>query len=234
MRQVSSMTRTAWKLVTIATLMVTVASMAVADKRKQSREQTWDRGSWQAPTCEQPRTKPRAQGRPGGWGWEQSPPPHAPAWGRSGVQLPPNPRFGNPDFQAHLQQDLGLWGPPPAGHRPCPTVRGVPVPRSWGRDWWPANDWVEYVARHGVPPGQRGWDLPETPDAKWAQQVQGYRAWLINHPFGGSREWHLKHSHFLQYLEQNWYNYWFRLRYGQNPPNHTSHYFGWGFGREGW
>jgi len=229
------MTRTAWTIVTVTTLMVMLASTALADKtREQSQGQAWDQRPWQGQTWEQPKTKPQA--RPGAQPWrpapQQQPWQQPQAWGP--VYRSPNPNFGNQDFQAHLQQDLGLWGPPPTGNRPCPTVRGVPVPRSWGREWWPANDWMEYVARHGVPPGQGGWDLPETPDAKWAQQVQGYRAWLINHPFDGSRQWHQKHDHFLQYLEQNWYNYWYRLRYGQNPPNHTSHYFGWGFGREGW
>ena len=51
-----------------------------------------------------------------------------------------NPDFGNRDFQAHLQQDLGLWGPPQGSERPCPTVRGVPIPRSWGREWSPSSD----------------------------------------------------------------------------------------------
>lgn len=151
----------------------------------------------------------------------------------SKTRFAPNPDFGNEEFQAHLQQDVGLQSHAQQRNRPCPTVRGVPVPRSWGRDWWPANDWIEYLNRNGHPPNHRGRDLGETPDLKWQKTVQRYRAFLINHPYDGSRQWHRKHEHIMQYLEQNWYNYWHRLRYGQNPPNHTSHYFGWGFGREG-
>ena len=145
-----------------------------------------------------------------------------------------NPSFGSREFQAHLQQDLGLWAPPHSSARPCPTVRGVPIPTTWGREWSTSDRWVRELERTGFPPGHRRWELPETPDQKWAKQVNGYRSFLISHPFDGSREWYQMHDHFMQYLEQNWYNYWHRLRYGHNPDNHTSHYFGWGYGREGW
>jgi hypothetical protein len=147
-----------------------------------------------------------------------------------------NPDFGSPRFMWHLQEDLGMAGPR-GDHgvkRPCPTVRGVPIPASWGRQWRPQNKWMRHLDRHGYPPGQRYHRNTETPDQKWQKHVKRYRAWLINHRYDGSRRWHRMHDHFLQYLEQNWYNYWHRLRYGQNPPNHDSNYFGWGHGREGW
>ena len=145
-----------------------------------------------------------------------------------------NPNFGNADFQTHLQQDLGMFGPDDHGrNRPCPTVRRVPVPRSWGREWWPANDWVQYTNRRGHPPNGN-WPASETPDQKWRKTVKRYRAFLLNHRYDGTYECHVRHQHMLEYLEQNYYNYWHRLRYGQNPRNHTSNYYGWGFGNEGW
>ncbi|MGC9317020.1 MAG: hypothetical protein ACP5KN_03160 [Armatimonadota bacterium] len=144
-----------------------------------------------------------------------------------------NPDFGSPEFQIFLQRDLGLVGPSDREAGACPTVRGVPMPRSWGRDWWPANDWVQYVKRHGHPPNRGRCVETETPDQKWKKTVRRYRAFLINHPYDGSHRWDIRHSHFLEYLEQNWYNYWHRLRYGKNPPNHDSNYHGWGYGREG-
>ncbi len=145
-----------------------------------------------------------------------------------------NPDFGDPQFVWHLQQDVGLADRPAQGKRPCPTVRGVPIPTSWGHQWRPQNEWMRYVDRHGYPPKCKRCDATETPDQKWQSHVQRYRAFLINHPYDGGRNWHRIHSHFVQYMEQNWYNYWHRLRYGSNPDNHTSHYYGWGWGREGW
>jgi len=143
-----------------------------------------------------------------------------------------NPRFGNIEFQIHLQQDLGMYDAD-KGDRPCPTVRGVPLVPSWGREWQPNNDWVRFVVRNGHPPGQK-WPSAETPDQKWAKVVRRYRAHLLSQPYDGTERWHREHQHLLQYLEQNYYNYWYRLRYGQNPPNHDSQYHGWGYGQEGW
>ena len=144
-----------------------------------------------------------------------------------------NPNFGNLDFQAHLQQDLGMFAPAGGANRPCPTIHGVPVPRSWGRDWWPADEWVRYVNRTGHPPNGN-WPTQEPPDQKWAQTVRRYRAYLLTHPYNGTYECQVRHQHFLEYLEQNYYNYWFRLRYGHNPTNFDSNYYGWGYGQEGW
>ncbi len=146
-----------------------------------------------------------------------------------------NPDFGSERFMWHLQEDLGVIDPPDhRAQRPCPTVRGVPVPASWGAKWRPQDEWMRHIERHGHPPAAKHARNMETPDRKWQKHVKRYRAWLINHPYDGSHSWHRKHNHFLQYMEQNWYNYWHRLRYGSNPANHDSHYFGWGYGREGW
>ena len=157
--------------------------------------------------------------------------------GLAGSVASDNPDFGSPNFMWHLQEDLGLTGPADHGRsakRPCPTVRGVPIPASWGPRWRPQNEWMRHMERHGYPPHTRSYQRTETPDQKWQKHVTRYRAWLMNHPYDGSDRWHRTHDHFMQYLEQNWYNYWYRLRYGQNPRNHDSHYFGWGHGREGW
>jgi hypothetical protein len=158
----------------------------------------------------------------------------APALVGAGMDAAANPDFGSPQFMWHLQQDVGMIDRGASPKRPCPTVRGVPVPPTWGYKWRPENEWMRYIDRHGHPPDREHAAGRETPDQKWHKTVKRYRAFLVNHPYTGWSGWHVKHDHFVQYLEQNWYNYWHRLRYGSNPPNHDSHYHGWGYGREGW
>lgn len=138
---------------------------------------------------------------------------------------PADPEFGNPQFILHLQEDLGIIKPSYSHRRerPCPTVRGVPIPESWGPDWQPRNRWLRHIDKRGYPPGQSYMHRSETPDRKWQEIVARYRGWLIDHRYDGSHRWNQMHNQFLHYLEQDWYDYWYRLRYGETPPGHDGY-----------
>jgi hypothetical protein len=159
-------------------------------------------------------------------------------------QAEANPDFGGLEFQWYLRSGpssgpeqtkcvpssynspgaYGQWYPGPS----------TPIPASWGNSWGYQDPWTATVRRYGYPPGYQRLPYTETPQQKWDKLQKRYQAFMINHPYDGSQAWGIKHQHFTEYLEQNWYNYWYRLRYGQNPPNHDSNYHGWGYGREGW
>ncbi len=154
-----------------------------------------------------------------------------------------NPQFGGPEFQWYLQfGTLGQqpskrapgYGGPAGAYRAGYGGPRTPIPASWGNTWGYQDPWTAAVRRYGYPPGYQRLPYTETPDQKWSKLQTRYQAFLINHPYNGTRQWQVKHQHFTEYLDQNWYNYWHRQRYGRNPPNHDSHYNGWGYGREGW
>jgi len=161
-------------------------------------------------------------------------------------QAQANPQFGSPEFQWQLQQGMGptqapgkyvpAQGAPAYGYGPVPQYAGnrSRIPASWGNEWGYQDPWTAAVRRYGYPPGYQRLPYTETPQEKWDKLQRRYQAFLINHPYNRSRQWQITHQHFCEYLDQNWYNYWYRLRYGQNPPNWDSHYHGWGYGREGW
>ncbi|MCD6360431.1 MAG: hypothetical protein J7M38_06140 [Armatimonadetes bacterium] len=131
-----------------------------------------------------------------------------------------NPRFGSDEFRVQLKVDSGLFGSRHSKMGPCPTIRGVPLPSTWGRKWRLNDEWVRYVARHGHPKGH-GWVSERMPNRKWQNIVNRYKWYVQTHRFD-AREY----QQVLEYLEQDWYNYWYRQRYGENPPNHRSHSHG--------
>jgi len=158
-------------------------------------------------------------------------------------QAQANPAFGSPEFQWQLNSSLGSpyqpqqsaprHGPPGYTSGPRYPVGRSRIPAAWGDRWGYQDPWTAAVRRYGYPPGYQKLPYTESPEQKWAKIERRYRAFLTNHPYDGTRQWQIKHQHFGEYLDQNWYNYWYRLRYGRNPPNHDSHYHGWGYGREG-
>ncbi len=157
-------------------------------------------------------------------------------------QAEANPQFGSAEFQWQLQQGMGRTGQP-GKHMPAQGPPGYGgyypggnsrIPAAWGNQWGYQDPWTAAVRRYGYPPGYQRLPYTEAPAQKWQKIQRRYQAFLRNHPYDGSRQWHIKHQHFCEYLDQNWYNYWYRLRYGHNPPNWDSNYHGWGYGREGW
>lgn len=136
-----------------------------------------------------------------------------------------NPNFGSSQFQIQLQQDAGLFGAPGDQRQACPTVRGCPLPTSWGREWRVDNEWVRFVERYGHPRGEE-WRSDRTPARKWNTIVQRYRWWIGTHPYNSSQRWHREHQEVLEYLEQDYYNYWYRQRFNMEPPDSRSHSHG--------
>lgn len=136
-----------------------------------------------------------------------------------------NPRFGSMEFQIHLQLDAGLLRPCDDRGQPCPTIRGCPLPTSWGREWRPDDEWVRYVERHGHPQGLE-WRADRTPARKWNTIVQRYRWWIGTQGYDGGARWQQEHQWVLEYLEQDYYNYWYRQRYRMEPPDPRSHSHG--------
>ena len=99
-----------------------------------------------------------------------------------------NPNFGDPRFRLLLQQDAGMVRIHDPWDRPCPTIRGCPLPVDWGPQWRLDNEWVRFVERFGHPPGQ-DWRADRTPARKWNTIVERYRWWMNNYDGRRGARW---------------------------------------------
>ncbi|NLO06478.1 MAG: hypothetical protein GX131_11695 [candidate division WS1 bacterium] len=135
------------------------------------------------------------------------------------------PILGSQQFVWHLQQDAGLI-PQTGPKRPCPVVRGVPIPATWGPEWRPQTEWMRLLADYGLSSEARYRVGDDTPDRVWQWIVDSYRSYMRDNryqarvPAYGSRS----HDQFVLQLEEQWYDYWQMVRYGYGHRGYGTGY----------